>query len=414
MAAKKKLLVLVGAGASIELGMPSVREIESLFESWALQSFPLLSDRTKSFYGHIKEKVQGYYDRNPRKGLRKKTNYEELLYVILSLASHESDNNYLLPMKALTTINPLPDVSYASRYKMGIRMALSQLPRELIDKLVDHFRSRCLAIEKGRPAGFSDFQQSLKRLVSDFEVGFLSLNYDNLIKQALPDLSTGFDEVTGEFIKERVHNRSDWDFIYYLHGSVHFDMAGNFQDMHAIKWNKDLSSRFSQNSSGRSSQTTIEGVDYPNSVFVAGYGKPHQIQKEPFFTYYSALDRLMHDADGLLLIGYGFQDLYINNVLTGFRLGRKSRPIIIIDFAPSNTDPLPFRADDWSYRLCECLLVDAKNMSFGPHKAPASIKNLKASGDFEVSTDPDVPLAIWYGGFLEACRNYAKIKAWFV
>ena len=41
---------------------------------------------------------------------------------------------------------------------------------------------------------------------------------------------------------------------------------------------------------------------------------------------------------------------------------------------------------------------------------PSDIAKLKATREFEVSTNPKFPLAIWYGGFINACENYQKIK----
>ena len=38
---KKKLMVVLGAGASVELGMPSVSDIDRLFHEWAGPDFTL-------------------------------------------------------------------------------------------------------------------------------------------------------------------------------------------------------------------------------------------------------------------------------------------------------------------------------------------------------------------------------------
>jgi hypothetical protein len=47
---KKKLLIITGAGASIEFGMPSVTDIDALLEAWGIEILPLKDDNTKSLY----------------------------------------------------------------------------------------------------------------------------------------------------------------------------------------------------------------------------------------------------------------------------------------------------------------------------------------------------------------------------
>jgi len=39
---KKKLLLITGAGASIDFGMPSVKEIDSLFDNWLLGELAII------------------------------------------------------------------------------------------------------------------------------------------------------------------------------------------------------------------------------------------------------------------------------------------------------------------------------------------------------------------------------------
>jgi hypothetical protein len=70
--------------------------------------------------------------------------------------------------------------------------------------------------------------------------------------------------------------------------------------MHKINWNDNLHSQFSQNSSGRNSQNTSEGINVLTSSIIAGLGKTNQILREPFIQYYMTLDRKIHEADAIL------------------------------------------------------------------------------------------------------------------
>ncbi|WP_225181509.1 SIR2 family protein [Pectobacterium aroidearum] len=411
---KKKLMVVVGAGASIELGMPSVNEVDRLFSEWAKNGYLLANDENKTLYCYIRDEVNRHYELNPKTGLRKETNFEELLYVILQLSAVLGDDNYSLPMNAFWVVKKLPKIKSHTGDKVVDGNDLRQLCYLLIDKLTIEFRERCKVSKENNKDKFDKFQKFINQLNDDFDAAFITLNYDNLITQACPSLFTGFNCSTGSFDASSVYDRSDWGLIYHLHGSVHFDMQGEELNMHAIKWNSDLNSTFSSNSSGRNSQDTSEGISMPTSVIVAGYGKTNQIQRVPFRTYYSKIDEIAAKADAFLFLGYGFNDLHLNNSLHSVRNGDQKKPVVILDWASDDQDPMQFRHDQWSYNLCRTLFVNAHEMATRKyqHAAP-DISDLKANGIFEVSRNPDFPLSIWYGGFIQACDNYLKVKAEF-
>jgi NAD-dependent SIR2 family protein deacetylase len=53
----KKLLIIIGAGASLDFGMPSVTEIDKLFNSWASRHLPLANNERENLYTWVKDKV---------------------------------------------------------------------------------------------------------------------------------------------------------------------------------------------------------------------------------------------------------------------------------------------------------------------------------------------------------------------
>lgn len=408
---KKRLMVVVGAGASIELGMPSVNEVDSLFSKWAKEGYLLANDEKRTLYCYLRDEVNRHYSLNPKKGLRKETNFEEILYVILQLSAALGDDNYQLPMNAFWGLKKLPKINSYRGEKDVDGNDLRQLCSHLVDKLTIEFRERCKYSKEKHQQKFAEFEKFINRLHNDFDVAFITLNYDNLITQACPDLFTGFDENTGSFDASAVYERSNWGLIYHLHGSVHFDMQGEPLNMHAIKWNKDLSSAFNGNSSGRNSQDTSEGIDMPTSVIVAGYGKTNQIQRVPFRTYYSRIDEIAIKADAFLFMGYGFNDYHLNNSLHSIRDGEIKRPVVVLDWASDDQEPMQFRHDDWSYNLCRSIPFNAHQMATRKYKHVApDISELKSRDEFEASSNPSYPLSIWYGGFIEACKNYAKVR----
>lgn len=409
---KKKLMVIVGAGSSIELGMPSVNQVDELFCDWAKEHYSLAHDKNNSLYSYIRDEVNRHYSLNPKKGLRKETNFEEILYVLLQLSAALSDNNYDLAMNAFFDLKKLPKINSYLGEKSVDGNDLQSLSSMLVDNLIAEFRKRCSSVQINSSAAFEKFTKFINQLNDDYDVAFITLNYDNLISQACPTLFTGFNQNTGSFEASSIYTREHWGLIYHLHGSVHFDMQGNPLDMHAIKWNPDLTSIFRGNSSGRNLQNTSEGISMPTSVIVAGYGKTNQIQRVPFRTYYSRIDEIADKADALLFMGYGFNDYHLNKSLHSIREGEFKKPVVILDWAGDDQDPMQFRHDGWSSNLCKTIPVNANKMATRKYKHTAPvISDLKVNKEFEVSNDPDYPLSIWYCGFIEACKNYDKIKS---
>jgi len=411
----KKLLIITGAGASLEFGMPSVKDIDKLLEEWALSILPLKGDNQKSLYSWVKEKLTIYVSQNSNNRLDNIINFENLLYTIQNLYSISKDehwkhfNNRLKPFIELLDF---PEVISFKKEKKADSSDFHFLHSYLIDKLLEHFRVKCKSLLVDKKVEIELLKSFFNSLKEEYEIGFINLNYDNVILSTLSDLSTGFDKISGEFSRDELYDHN-WNFCYHLHGSVFFDMKGGKDtEMHKILWNNDLTSQFSQNSSGRSGNYTSEGLDHLNSNIIAGLDKTNQLLREPFGPYYMQLDKLIFEADSILFMGYGFNDLHLNKIFPFIRYDtKKKRKVVVIDWASENEDGLNFRHDGWSFGVFETLPFNGYEMVNGKSRLPQPAIHFKNSKTLEKSSNPDYPLAIWYDGVLEACKHPEKIKA---
>lgn len=404
---KKKLLITVGAGASLDFGLPSVSAVDTFFDGCASKSHPLADDPISNLYRHCRDAINAFYGCAPKPGLRKWANFEEVLYQLNLLIPYLSDLDRLHGSNALLTANSLPEVMHFGRDRKTVDGAvLGNLTSTLMSEMVNHFIDACAATSTAKAAEIAELGQFMAALQDEFEIGIITLNYDNLFTQASSGLHTGFD-AAGKFNPMSVLARTDWNFIYHLHGSVHFAMTGVAHDMHGITWVATPLKDHTVHATGRNSQDSMEGTTYPMSPFVAGYGKTQQILRQPFRTYFAQVNRLVHEADSLLFLGYGFGDLHLNAAFSEVR--DRHCPIVLVDWADDNQDPLPFRHDIWSYNLFKTLPGDAHTMSSAGHSVPAYLGDLRAARDLEVSNNPTYPLAVWYNGMLEACRHPQKI-----
>ena len=233
----------------------------------------------------------------------------------------------------------------------------------------------------------------------------VTLNYDNIFYRTLPDIETGFDPNDRRFYEGRIFGRKTWPCMLHLHGSVHFDMpTPSTSDVHEIFWEPDINANFSSNAFGRNEQFTAEGVEFPTSVIVAGYGKTTQISRRPFRTYYSELDRLVWGCDAVLFAGYGFGDQHVNDAFKRFRDDRR-RPVAIV----VKRDNLALDGDNNAVAKAVVHTFDTNLGSMG--YSLACKQYLRNQREFEINKDPKKPLGVWYFGMSEACDNPDKVVA---
>ncbi|MCP1644857.1 hypothetical protein J2T41_004496 [Pseudomonas citronellolis] len=400
---KKKLLIIVGAGASIDFGLPSLSAVDKLLDECAQTYCPLADHPDSNLYRHCRDLIEAYYAESPTEYLRKWPNFEEVLYQLNLLGQYLSDDYRTHGGNALLKANALPDVQEFGRTRKKVDgNVLRNLSTALMDRLVEHFIDKCDELPTTKGSEISRLGGFLQALRAVFDIGIITLNYDNVFTKACDDLFTGFDADTHQFAPLQVLRRDDWHFIYHLHGSVHFAMT---EPGHGITWATAPQKGHAVQASGRNNQGSMEGTGYPMSNIVAGYGKTQQILRQPFNTYFAAINRVVQEADSLLFLGYGFSDQHLNALIAQ----APRRPTVVIDFASEDQDSLPLRMDEWSYRLFQTIRGCQHRMSRPGSSSVCLVSELKAEHELEVSVDPEYPLAVWYNGLLAACEHPDKI-----
>jgi hypothetical protein len=414
-AQKRKLLVVVGAGASIEFGMPSVDRVAGILSTAAQEYYPLHADGSTNLYKYLENAVTPIGEPNR---LSRIPNFEEILYSVFALAAAFQAGRFTSPLGAFVTAKPLPDVNWMEfqRKTVGPEL-LRQFGHFLVDALLDSFRGSCRTVYTDKKAELAKLQAFFRALAKEFQISVVTLNYDDIIYRSAPGLETGFDE-SGRFVDERILLRKTWPCILHLHGSVHFNMRDDYSDflgfggLHDIHWQDNLDEQFNQNAAGRSSFSTIEGLDFPTSSIIAGYGKTTQILRRPFRTYYAEIDRLAATCDAVLFLGYGFSDIHLDLAFEKFR-DHRHRPAVVIDFAQDNAMTANGAEMSAEYqtvpRVLDLLRTLKHTMTWLGHTFPNRVARLKAAKEFEISNNPDTPLAIWYNGMLAACDNIEKV-----
>ena len=409
----KKLLIIAGAGASIEFGMPSVNSIGELLTQEAQKRFPLANEPTRNLYSWLVDEITTYWGAVTKPALAKTPNFEDIMYAVFLLSAAYPNGVFTSPLGALVETKSFPDILWFGNRRRSVDENLwRELGRFLSDTIIDTFRDKCRQLEPAAKSKVDEVRGFFTALSRCFQLAVVTLNYDDIIYRSLPGLTTGFDP-DGAFSDELLFHRSHWPCILHLHGSVHFDMRIRGTDLHNVQWQEDLNATFDQNSSGRSSTTrNSEGPSFPQSVIVAGYGKTSQILRRPFRSYYSEFDQLVSGSGAMLCLGYGFGDTHLNMAIEAYR-DHRNRRVVLVDYADDNAMSASHAYTDTPRRpIVEAmglLLTKPWTMRALGHSAPDTVEELKKQKAFELSNDPATPLAIWYNGMGEACRNPDKV-----
>jgi len=403
---KRRLLVLLGAGASMELEIPGVGAIDVEMASWATawSASARLPVVWPDVYGHVWSSLERYYDRTTKVALRPKPNFEKALADMLSLEAW------------------LREAPFGTTWSeaLGVYGCRDGLPRGTTDATVRHQATTLLAMlaKHMRTAANAVDPKSLKvrqhdaflqALEPEFDLGIFSLNYDNLATRALPRLRRGFDHA-GRFDPASVHGSSAWNFLYHLHGSVHYSLKPATGIPKEIRWIDSLANAndFFDGDVGLSGNDGEGGVHLPRTTLIAGGHKLSQLMYEPHKSYYAALIRAIYEAEALLIIGYGFGDEHVNRALearcasTGGDL-----PTVVLDHRAANADCIEHdRSSPWTYAMARSLHARSEFNGEG-RRSPLAIDELRGPGLFEV--DERERIWVWHHGFLDASRRLDTI-----
>jgi hypothetical protein len=129
----KKLLVVAGAGSSINFGMPSGNGVHEFLLRTAGTYFPLAADPSRNLYGFLFDKIKKYWAANTNARLGKEPNFEDVFYAIYALASCYPAGIFTGSLGAFVSVKQFPDVTYIGNTKPFDKNILSHLGQELVD-----------------------------------------------------------------------------------------------------------------------------------------------------------------------------------------------------------------------------------------------------------------------------------------
>ncbi len=295
----KKAVVFIGAGASIDFGVPSTEDVYTHIK----KSFEKDECSGENFaieiLDAIEETLQTYYKN------KRSINFESIFHVLTELGSHK----FLTDDKTLDNFRPI-DKSYKKledRFHKYTYEHIYFVERKYIEFVNKLFIEKSISFSQNKNKKY--LKSFIESLITNFETKIFSLNYDTLPLQCNEKFYTGFTEC-GEFDKNIHIKHIGRNTFFQLHGSVGY----KFNGIDKITW-KNIATNgvFSSHFTNRQ-----DGASLNRYNIVTGYDKTNRLQKQPFRTMANILESELYSSNTVFIIGYGFGDLHINSVLKDY------------------------------------------------------------------------------------------------
>ena len=280
----EKLVIIIGAGASIPIGIPAMKGFTKEFEKHCdeVQSMDDAKWSMKYNLRHLKQvaNLGRYWD------------LEELLLRVRELKNAENSAITNLYRKYSFRGNSKPKDKFDQKIST-MALEYSELERELLRFI----RDRCIRpdIEKG-----VEIYSNLVKLTENYRLEIFTTNYDPIIENVceelnipyadgfLPKGNTGYITWNPEALNSKNLN------LFKLHGS--------------ITWYKDSNSRIIKFPIDISESRDVQSVIiYPTEY--------KELFNPPFNRLYFEFSKSIFNSTNCLAIGHSFRDPYIRELL---------------------------------------------------------------------------------------------------
>lgn len=364
-----RVTALLGAGAAIDIGAPNTTEITA----------EVKKKRQGILKGEMQYTLKGIYDVLNRYYPDHECNFEDIFHALEMLSSYNK-----AAWGKQTVYKYKPSISafiypnrYFRKYIPYAHLAESDLLYS-VAKQVSKYNEEFKKEKNFKSKWYSDFWNN-SGLIWDVA----TLNYDTTIEDSLGMYIDGFRKEKGcnfsRFYPSKLKRFKNKHTCIHLHGCINYGYPRTvdpnkyiFEDDFHDLYKLDNYQEACQTWSGRSQSVTQAGERNHIAPIVTGLRKLEKLNASPYSHYLSFFQNSLLYNPCLLIVGYGFGDLYLNQIMERMNIihGNKKR-VVIITYCPdcvSVYNPKIFnRVSDEEYRF---VLKQFKTPTYiGKHKS---------------------------------------------
>lgn len=346
MEKKRRALVLMGAGASIDFGASSTADLTQFIEEKILTEKLTQNYAADCAWLKIKHILTNYYKEEVNQcNCQNLVNFEHIYHCAHELISTFQPTSPYVSREHRPVLIPFMERRINTNGE-----SLKLLIRYIVRSIQEKISTAC----ENPNGNFYLLEEFIRKLQNNYITRIYTTNYDNFILQASSDLYTGFDSNhesgSRRFNRENFWNHFNQHSVFHLHGSIHLNFgrpSRSDADFGDFYW-YDSPREALQHRDSVSDMQNMDGGSTIRTPIITGLDKLSPLQQMPFSYYYSCLSRDAMAADIIYVIGYGLGDLHINMWLKQARWRNPKPPLLFISRWRNSFEDV-IRNSTWSF-----------------------------------------------------------------
>lgn len=318
---QRRAVVIVGAGASVEYGVPITANFGKLIDKAVHADRYCAEAGGAAAYSDVQQRLTDFYKNADE------AHFERIYHVM-----HELSGLHLSP-GAVPKFMPVTYPFLSGSVPYG-RDALKAACEAMLVFIYRHVSSIC-----DSPAcSVAPLGTFFNRMSQTYVPRVYTTNYDDFVGQATADaFFTGFTKPHDDHLDfDPASYWSNWDMpgLFHLHGSIHmgFPLPVAPHEIGDIAWYSSKAEAAKHATHNGSGVSRMDGTMLTRSAIVTGLDKLGRLQQSPYATYYSGLNRDVLEADVIFVLGSGLADLHLNSCLQQARRVRPNVPILFVGY----------------------------------------------------------------------------------
>lgn len=430
----KRTTIIVGAGAPLDLCFSNsvlrpttaniTDEVCKTYKNYldTTKMITLVDDVRKRLIERFPKPIPPFWKRIRKNDIRH-INFEQIFHVLEMLYSYDRAWNgscnvpHLYPVFAPFTKSDFKDDDFRH-----LSSVMEQFILRVMDIIGNYDKDFCQNLNKH--GWYVDFFRTLGKNADIF-----NFNYDTTIEKCLQDYEDGFEKQEATEKQEKaepfmafnpkrlIENPNKLTTINHLHGCINYYFA-TYKDINYDVYTNQHHDLYKYDNydtvhklmigRGQCQPTSQSGETYYAAPIITGLRKTDKLNSSPFDFYHTKMVESIIANPKLIIVGYGFGDLYCNQLLDRMYAlhGTKCR-IVLIDYWNFPESELKWHG---GYALGQELgTFICKMMQTGDFNNAVSelYKNNQSKG-YYVSDNGN--LMVFIHGFKNAAMNWQQIR----
>lgn len=341
----QRVTMIMGAGAVLDMNFPADKITPTTWkitEEVALKPYRDIFDDSREItvVNDIYEVLiqQFPVDKNIwwEDGLSPNINFEIVFHVIEQLLSYESvwsgnnKNPCMYPYFAPFTKQ---NFEFNRKDLSAVRSEFILRVMRIVNDYNEYFRK-----DKGKENWYRYFFKS------EFKWDVFNFNYDTTVEQSLGEFEDGFEQIPGRADaifrpKKLMENKDKLSTINHIHGCINYyykDHSNDdifetdIHDLYKYPSFDEVEDRMIGR--GQSNPVSQNNEEYIAGPIITGLRKTEKLICMPYDFYHGNLHKAIVGSNSMVIVGYSFGDLYVNNLIKRMHaIWRGKERIVLID-----------------------------------------------------------------------------------